>query len=196
DTALDLINPPPARFVSRVLGQRARPWNVIRIYVQDAAIRIISRTTPFRAAIETGENHRILPQGKRHKLTVAAHFVKLFNRPLMRLGRSGGQHVLGKKLTGERRWFGGERLLGRRDFSEDIARGILSRLQGKQGSTLRTIKDINKSLLAGLGNCGDLFAFAPHGYQCWRRGEVAVPQVVFYRLKVPNALASLCIQRY
>ena len=113
----------------------------------------------------------------------------------MRLGCTRGKHVFGKKLTGERRWFGGERLLGSRDFSRDIARGILPRLQGKQRRTLRTVKNINKSLLAGLGNSGDLLPFAPHGYQRRRRGEIAVPQIVFYRLKVPNALARLSIQR-
>ena len=99
-------------------------------------------------------------------------------------------------MTGERRWFGGERLLGRRDFSGDIASGKLPRLQGKQRRALRAVENVNKSLLAGLGNGRDFFAFSPQRYECWRRGEVAIPQVVLHRLKVPNALASLCIQRY
>src|SRR5439155_9311486 len=137
------------------------------IYVKDAAIGVVGRASPLRAAIKTGENHRILPQGKRHKLTVAAHFAKLFNRPVMRLWRTRGHHVLGKKLTGERRWFGGERLLGRRDFSGDIASGKLPRLQGKQRRALRAVENVNKSLLAGLGNGRDFFAFSPQRYECW-----------------------------
>src|SRR5438034_900323 len=80
-------------------------------------------------------------------------------------------------------------------FDKSPARAILPRLQGKETRTLRTVKHIIKSLRAGLGNSGDLFAFSPHGYQRRRRGEIAVPQIVFYRLKVPNALARLSIQR-
>ena len=120
--------------------------------------RIHGGAAPFRASVETGKDHRVFSNGKWHELPRAPELPEFLDGPLMDLRSPIRQHVFGEDLARKRRGLSGKRLFGSGDFTRHAARGIAARLDRKQRTPIRAIEQINKSLLAGLGNRIHVFA--------------------------------------
>ena len=81
------------------------------------------------------------------------------------------------------------------DFSGKIALGIFLVLDREQGLAGGSIKNVNKSLLAGLHYRINILAIVLQLGDDGRRREVAVPNIVTYSLEVPDTLAGFGIKR-
>ena len=62
----------------------------------------------------------------------------------------------------------GKRLLGGRDFSGHVARGIFPVFDGKKSLPVAAIEKIDEALLGSLGHRVDFFSIAPNRKQNWR----------------------------
>jgi hypothetical protein len=69
-----------------------------------------------------------------------------------------------------------------------------SLLDGKEWLAGDAVEEVEEALLGGLRDGVDGLAVAVDGEQCWRRGEVAVPDVVMDALEVPEALAGVGVE--
>src|SRR5439155_15330556 len=74
------------RVFSRVLRQACRPRHLVRIDIQQSGFGIEGGTTPFRAAIETREDHSFFTGAQRHELPFAVETAHVFQGPAMNLG--------------------------------------------------------------------------------------------------------------
>src|SRR5260221_8795917 len=150
DGAMGLVNADAAGFVSGVLGERARPRQIVGVHIKDAGLRIKCRPTPFRAAIESRKNNGVFPHAEWNELPFAAEVTELLNRPLMHFRSAIGQQVFRQKLTRKRRRLGGKRLLVCGNLSGNIAWRIFMVLDGKQRRAVGAVEEIDKSLLGSL----------------------------------------------
>ena len=80
-------------------------------------------------------------------------------------------------------------------LSWHIARRIIPALEGKQRLPVGAIEEKDEALFGRLGHGVDFLSVTVHGHQDWRRGKIAIPNVVPHSLKMPEALSGLCLQR-
>src|ERR1700730_17333524 len=99
-------------------------------------------------------------------------------------------HVLAR--VGSR--LGRQALFRSRNFARYSACGIFAVLNGNQRRPGNPIEDVNESLLAGLDYRVHVSCLALNGYQCGRRREVAVPEIVLHTLEVPDSFAGRGMQ--
>src|SRR5262249_53570137 len=81
-----------------VSRERTRPGEIIRVDIQETALRIKRGSAPFRAAIEAGEHYGFFADRQGYELSATAELSEFFNRPCMRCGCTRRQHVFGQKL--------------------------------------------------------------------------------------------------
>ena len=113
----------------------------------------------------------------------------------MRGRRAHREHVLRERLSHERR---------RRDRIRLRVRGLLAfHMRGRNTTVLdreerlsgRALENVDVTRLGDLRDGVDFATVARHGDQCRRGGEVPVPQVVLYRLEMPETLSGFRIER-
>ena len=112
----------------------------------------------------------------------------------MSLKGAGGQHVFRENLTRKRRGRGWKRLFGGSDFALHRAGRILAIFDRKKWLASSAFEQIDEPLFSRLCNRFNVLAVTFYSYECRRRGEIAVPEIVFYSLEVPKSLASLGVQ--
>src|SRR6266446_980196 len=193
DAALAQVDGSRAVFAS-VWRESTGPSHLIRIDVDDSGVRIHGGAAPFGATVEPRKYYRIDPDAEGNELPITAEFLELFQRPPMHCGSAGSQKILVEKLARKGGGPGRKRLLGSGHFAGHGARRVLARLDREKRFSVGAIKQINESLLCGLGYRIDLFPVALHGEKRRRRREIPVPDVVVDPLKMPDALARLRIQ--
>ncbi len=182
-------------FSSGVLRQGPGPGYVVRIDVENPCLRIGRRPAPLGPAVESGKYDGVFTHAEGNELSLAAKAPELRDRPPMHVGRSLAEKILGEQLAREWRRFCGQTLLRRGLLSRHIARRIIPALEGKQRLSVGAIEEKDEALFGRLGHGLDSLSFAVHGHQHWRRGKIAIPNVVPHSLKMPEALSGLCLQR-
>ena len=193
DAALAQVNGARTVFAG-VRSEGAGPRDVVRIDINDAGFGIHRGAAPLRAAVEARKNDRVDCNGKRNKLSFAAKFLELFERPPMNFRSAVGEHLFRKKLACEGRGARRKWLRGRRAFARNSAARILANVDGEKRLPREAVEEINKTLLRGLRNGFHVFAVAVYGEERGRRREIAVPNVVMNALKVPDFLACFRVQ--
>src|ERR1019366_2680292 len=163
--------------------------------IQNTRNRIDRRSTPLRAAVETGKHDGLLIDDEGQELPIAAHLPERLHSPCMCLRSARGQHVLGKALPREWFRFLGQRLRRRSLLPRNRAGWIRLLVNGIQRFSGEAIEQVQVTLLSSLRHRFHGFALVRHAKQCRRRGKISIPDVVVYSLKVPQRFASTGVER-
>src|ERR1700733_3495545 len=152
-----------------VLGEGAGPGQIVGIDVEAARLRIGGWTTPFRAAVESGEDDGVFADAEGNELAFAAEGAELFERPLMDFGSAISEEIVGEELTREWCRLRRQALLFRGDFSGNVAGRVVAAIEGEKRIAVGAIEEKYESLLGGLGDGVYFLAVALHGEQDGRR---------------------------
>ena len=182
-------------------GRRRRPCvsamppvhgQVVRVHVEQAGLRIERGAAPLRAAVEAGKDDRLLA-GTRTARTGrrCGTCANCSTRPLVRLRRAGGQHVLASAAAARTApACVGQRLRLGRDFAGHVLAGNLRYSIGNSGLPFARSNSEDEALLGGLRDGVDRAGRrAVTRHERRRRRKVAIPDVV---LDAPGSARCAC----
>src|SRR5260221_2718844 len=181
---------PVKRYFSDTGGESSRPSHLVRVDVQERALRIESGAAPLRAAVIARKDDGVPIRAERDELPFAAELSKRLQRALPGLRRAAREHVLRETLAGERSGSSREKLRRRRHLALHRARGERMLFDRKQGRPRRAIEKEHVALLAGLRDGIDPLSVAGNGDEARGGGEIAVPEVVPHGLEMPDPVSS------
>src|SRR5262249_23533565 len=159
-----------------------------------AGLRIKRWPAPLRGTVESRKDDSVLADGKRNKLAFTAKFSEIFKGPAVGFRCALGQHVFAEDLAGEGRGLGRKGLLFGRDFAWNSAGRVCSCFEREERFAGLTIEKKDEALLRGLRDGVDRFSVMLDCEQHGRRRKVAIPDVVAYGLKVPEAFAGARVE--